>query len=238
VTKSHLAQHGHALAWQELPALVIVLLGGFATYFVSRVFLKLKNHSDHQYTDFRSRDTAEFAAAAGGMTVSFTWTPADTSGASDSWISFEAGLNDFDQQYAVTNGSTDSGILLKNAGGAGTTGVQTFADGSASGTDMGFAEASSHLVSLVYQFNSFADATPVTLTAYVDGSVNATSSFSWNGTGGAQYLALDTNDNTGTSEDISDFSVIAGVPEPSSVGLASSPAADDLPDELWARRVW
>jgi L-rhamnose-H+ transport protein len=51
-------QHGTAGLWQGLPALVVVLAGGFTTNFIWCVILNFRNHTGHQY--FRSEILGEF----------------------------------------------------------------------------------------------------------------------------------------------------------------------------------
>lgn len=63
VAARHLTAHGRSPIWQGLPALVVVLLGGFTTNFVWCVILNIKNRTGHQYAAFRTRDVAEVSAA-------------------------------------------------------------------------------------------------------------------------------------------------------------------------------
>jgi L-rhamnose-H+ transport protein len=47
--KATSVRHGTADLWQGLPALVVVLLGGFTTNFFWCLFLNLRNHSSYEY---------------------------------------------------------------------------------------------------------------------------------------------------------------------------------------------
>lgn len=48
-------QHGTPVLWQGLPALVVLLLGGFTTNFIWCVFLNLRNRSGHEYISASAR---------------------------------------------------------------------------------------------------------------------------------------------------------------------------------------
>jgi L-rhamnose-H+ transport protein len=47
--KAESVRHGTAVLWQGLPALVVVLLGGFTTNFLWCLFLNIRNHSGFEY---------------------------------------------------------------------------------------------------------------------------------------------------------------------------------------------
>jgi len=47
--KAESVRHGTAVLWQGLPALVVVLLGGFTTNFLWCLFLNIRNHSGSEY---------------------------------------------------------------------------------------------------------------------------------------------------------------------------------------------
>jgi L-rhamnose-H+ transport protein len=57
-----LVRHGGSELWQNLPVLVVVLLGGFATNFLWCVTLNVKNRTAHQYMAMRTRAVAEISA--------------------------------------------------------------------------------------------------------------------------------------------------------------------------------
>lgn len=160
--------------------------------------------------NFASGAAGTAITAAGGMIISFNWTPPDTS---NNWISYSAGISDYNQQYSVVNGGTDSGIILEDNGT-----VQQFQKStSVPSGDFGFSDANpTHQVSLEYLFNSFADGSPVSFIATVDGTVAATQSFTWNGNSGANYMELDTNVHNGQ---LIGNLTISTVPEPTSFVL-------------------
>lgn len=64
-TKAHLLSLGHSDLWQNLPVLIVVLIGGFATNFVWCAFLHIKNRSAHEYFTPRIRNIAEISATEG-----------------------------------------------------------------------------------------------------------------------------------------------------------------------------
>jgi len=64
-TKTHLLSMGHSDLWQNLPVLIVVLLGGFATNFVWCVFLHIKNQSAHEYFTSRIPEISEISATEG-----------------------------------------------------------------------------------------------------------------------------------------------------------------------------
>ena len=47
--KALTVKHGTSSIWQGLPALIVVLLGGFTTNFIWCVILNVRNHTGHQY---------------------------------------------------------------------------------------------------------------------------------------------------------------------------------------------
>ena len=60
--RTHLLQHGRADLWQNLPVLVVVLLGGFTTNFIWCVILNIKNRTGHEYLNLRKTAVAEVSA--------------------------------------------------------------------------------------------------------------------------------------------------------------------------------
>ena len=153
--------------------------------------------------------------AAGGFTVSFGWTPANTT--SDDWIYFVAGgdpADSFGYGYSLQalSGNTSSGIILKNNGG-----VQAFSAGS-TGPSGSFTPASYNTVSLTYKFTSFAAGAPVSLSATVDGTPVITGdAFNW--TSANNYLDLGTYQSAGGL--INNFEITT-VPEPSTWAMVSA----------------
>jgi L-rhamnose-H+ transport protein len=53
--KAESVRHGTAVLWQGLPALVVVLLGGFTTNFIWCAFLNIRNRSGYEYFSSYSR---------------------------------------------------------------------------------------------------------------------------------------------------------------------------------------
>jgi L-rhamnose-H+ transport protein len=67
LTLQSIHAHGASDLWQNLPVLIVILLGGFCTNFAWCVYLNVKNRTAHQYVNFRPRQAAEIAAAEGMM---------------------------------------------------------------------------------------------------------------------------------------------------------------------------
>jgi L-rhamnose-H+ transport protein len=62
IGRTQLLQHGRADLWQNLPVLVVVLLGGFTTNFIWCVILNIKNRTGHEYLNLRKTAVAEVSA--------------------------------------------------------------------------------------------------------------------------------------------------------------------------------
>jgi hypothetical protein len=161
--------------------------------------------------NWASSPGASAITAAGGFTVSFGWAPPNTT--SDDWIYFAAGADPSDSfgygySLQVLSANTASGIILANNGN-----VQTF-NGGASGPSGTFATQAANVVTLTYNFTSWAAGAPVTMSAAVNGNtVISGDSFAWaSGDAGANYLDLGTYQTAGGL--INNFE-IATVPEPS-----------------------
>jgi hypothetical protein len=170
---------------------------------------------NHDY-DWSTGAAGAAILTAGGMDISFDWTPPENT--SSNWISYSVGITPggVDKAFEVVSTATDSGILLRDNGG-----VQSFATGVGSGTDTAFsATPLTHHVDLAYSFTSFTDGSPVSVVATVDGNVAATETFAWNGNGGVQYMEL-ASANTGSNTPLIDnFAVnTLSVPEPTSLSL-------------------
>lgn len=141
----------------------------------------------------------------GGMKVSFDWTSADNT--SGNWVSFCVGVNTAtDPALRIIEAGTDSGILLRNNGGA-----QVFKLGVGGATATFGVTSLTHHVDLNYAFTSFADGTSVTLNAYVDSVLVISQSFNWNGNAGVQNMEIASVAN-GTK--IDNFSVTSFAPPP------------------------
>jgi len=63
--KQHLLAHGGSDLWQNLPVLVVVLLGGFTTNFIWCVLLNLRNRSGREYLGLPAKTAAELGATEG-----------------------------------------------------------------------------------------------------------------------------------------------------------------------------
>ncbi len=62
ISRAALAAHGGSDLWQNLPVLVVVLLGGFTTNFIWCVLLNVRNRTGHQYLNFSRTNVAEISA--------------------------------------------------------------------------------------------------------------------------------------------------------------------------------
>ncbi|HRJ73314.1 MAG TPA: L-rhamnose/proton symporter RhaT, partial [Terrimicrobiaceae bacterium] len=62
ISRATLAAHGGSDLWQNLPVLVVVLLGGFTTNFLWCVILNVRNRTGHQYVSFSRTEVAEISA--------------------------------------------------------------------------------------------------------------------------------------------------------------------------------
>lgn len=67
VAKDVLAQSGGNPLWQNLPVLVVVLLGGFTTNFIWCVILNIRNRSTQEYLSLRPAAVSAVSAAEGVM---------------------------------------------------------------------------------------------------------------------------------------------------------------------------
>ncbi len=68
LAKESLSRHNRADLWQNLPVLIVVLLGGFTTNFIWCVMLNIKNRSGHEYFTAERTTVAEMAATEGVAT--------------------------------------------------------------------------------------------------------------------------------------------------------------------------
>lgn len=62
ISRATLAAQGGSDLWQNLPVLVVVLLGGFTTNFIWCVILNVRNRTGHQYLGFSPTEAAEIRA--------------------------------------------------------------------------------------------------------------------------------------------------------------------------------
>lgn len=166
--------------------------------------------------DWSAGSTGAAITAAGGMQISFNWTAGDTT--SGNWIFLALG-NGGDISYnnlRILNSTTESGILFKNSGAS-----QIFNNGASGGTAGSYTPSSvNHLVTIDYNFNSWAAGAPVTMSAIVDGNLVGTDTFNWNATSG-QYLDIGTY---GNNNNLIDNFMIATAPEPTTWALVAGGA--------------
>ena len=160
--------------------------------------------------DWASGTTGSTILNAGGVRISFDWTPTVSDA---NWIAFNIGHDSSDPNQRLISADTDSAILFRNDGSAG----QVFDSGAGSNvagftnTDLGTPR---HVV-IDYLFDSFADGTALTLNATVDGTlVYSGSAGQWAGNGGALHMELETN-----SGELIDNLSISAVPEPATLAL-------------------
>jgi L-rhamnose-H+ transport protein len=64
LTRQVLLDHGRSVLWQNLPVLILILIGGFYTNFGWCLFLNLKNRSWHEYLNTRHRRLGTASAPA------------------------------------------------------------------------------------------------------------------------------------------------------------------------------
>lgn len=158
---------------------------------------------------------ASAITTAGGFTVSFNWVPNDTT--ANNWIYFAAGADpadSFGYGYAnvIWSSKTASGIILANNGN-----VQTFHGSGTAVNTSSFTPTLNNLVTLTYNFNSWAAGAPVTLTAAVNGTtIISGDSFAWNSAqSGSNYLNLGSYQESNLIGPIT----ITTVPEPTTWAL-------------------
>ena len=167
--------------------------------------------------DWSTSPGATDITAAGGMSVSFNWTSADTT--SGNWIFVEAGASSSSQTTGGGSGSYTSpyfngggsGILFKNNGGTGYTG------GTGSAPGFSVAGGASHTVTLDYSFTSWAVGAPVTVSAIVDGNVAATDSYTWQNA--YNYISIGTYQENGNV--LSNLEITT-VPEPTTWAIMAA----------------
>ncbi len=160
---------------------------------------------------------ASAITAAGGVTISFNWTAADTTSAD--WIFLEMGASltsqtsgGYGYSSPIFSSGNSGGVFIKNSGGVG-----AFNNGVQQTSGPGFTPASvNHLVSVEFDFNSFTAGSAVSMTAVVDGTTVQTDSFTWQNN--YNYINLGTYQENGNV--ISNFQ-ISTVPEPTTVAIAA-----------------
>jgi hypothetical protein len=163
---------------------------------------------NNQY-DWSTSAAAPSILSAGGMSISFDWTPPDTS---SEWIDLSAGDSNPNNAYNFLS-AADVATLVRNNGG-----TATFSDSGATAvTTPGWAGASnlpqSYHVEFDLLFNSFAIGSPVTMNTYVGGQLAATETASWSY--GYNYISI----GTASGGPLLDNLVVATVPEPASLSV-------------------
>lgn len=160
---------------------------------------------NNQY-DWSTSSAASAITAAGGMSISFNWTPPD---ASTEWIDLSAGDSNPDNAYNFLS-NADVAALIRNNGG-----TATFSDsGPTAVSTAGWSDGlTSHHVEYDLLFNSFSNGSPVTMNAYVDGQLAASETAAWSH--GFNYISIGSATNGPLLSDL----VVATVPEPASLSL-------------------
>lgn len=163
--------------------------------------------------DFAAGASGATILGDGGLLVEFDWIPADNT--QDAWISANIGFlgqEAGEPVYRVNEPQTDFGILFRNAGG-----TQHFDNGAAvTGNTFDVSLLAPRHVSLLYSFNSFADGTDVTASAFVDGvEILDDYVFQWDNNNGSLYFELGTL-AIGTKID---NLMVSSIPEPSTAGI-------------------
>jgi len=177
--------------------------------------------------DWSSGAAGAAITASGGMQIDFDWT-ADENTSGD-WISYNVGITpNSDTSLRVINTGTDYGILFQDNGG-----FQSFTNGTmvSSGAAGTFDVTSlSRHVTLDYAFTSWADGSPVTVTAYVNGNLITSQTFKWNANSGIQNMEIS---SYAAHSAIDNFSVQTFAPPP----YINVSAASDSPATVYAGRT-
>jgi hypothetical protein len=175
-----------------------------------RVRFQVASQAD-SWLSFGSGAVGSSILADGGLRVEFDWISGNTT--SDNWIAVDIGGSPqsvTEPNLRVNDGATDAAILFRYRGA-----TQIFDNGGATeGGAFAPLVGTRHVV-VDYLFNSFADGSPVTMNASIDGTQvwSATSStFDWNNNGGAIYLELESHEDT-KLDNVS----VSTIPEPSTI---------------------
>jgi PKD repeat protein len=165
--------------------------------------------------DWASGTAGSTITTAGGMQIDFDWTAANNT--SGDWIAYSVGITpNSDVNLRILNSGTDSGIIFRNNGSA--TVFQNGTGGASANFDV---SSLTRHVTLLYAFTSFADGSPVVLTASINGTQVMSQSFTWNGHSGVQNMEISSYAN-GTR--IDNFTVSAVAP-PITLSLAADTTA-------------
>jgi hypothetical protein len=150
--------------------------------------------------------------ADGGLRFEFDWIAGNNTSAN--WVAFDIGHNGElagEPGFRVNEASNDLGILFRFDGTNIDAGAQIFDNSVLIGTGT-FSPSIIGLRHVVidYLFNSFADGTPVTVIAKMNGADVYTGGFQWSGNAGQLYMELETLEST-----VIDNVSVSSVPEPS-----------------------
>ncbi|HWB02630.1 MAG TPA: hypothetical protein VG796_06360 [Verrucomicrobiales bacterium] len=146
--------------------------------------------------------------AAGGLRIEFDWIAGNNT--SDNWVAFDVGHSSEsagEPGFRVNHGETDLGILFRYDGRTEIfdNGVNLGPGGTLASPIVGLRH-----IMIDYRFNSFADGSPVTISAWESGSNLYNGAFTWSGNAGQFYMELETIQNT-----LIDNFTVSTVPEPS-----------------------
>ncbi|MFT4550677.1 MAG: hypothetical protein ACI8XO_001632 [Verrucomicrobiales bacterium] len=144
--------------------------------------------------DWATGDVGAKILADGGLRIEFDWDAGND--ASPNWISVNVGHNNEaagEPAFRVNEGSNDIGILFRFNGQS-----ELFDNGANLGAQGSFTPTIGlRHVKLDYAFSSFADGTPVTMTAEVDGTqVYTGNPFTWDGNAGEFFMEIGTLEST------------------------------------------
>lgn len=151
--------------------------------------------------------------AAGGFQVTFDWTH---DGTSTEWVGFKVGTINGDN--FVIDPSVDHAMLIRqNLNGAGQW-TEQWDNGNATGGVISYnpvvGTVTTYPVVLSYAFDSFADGSPVNMTAVVNGIEVASDTFTWDGNGGELRMELE----SGVTQLVDNLMISTlPVPEPATV---------------------
>lgn len=159
--------------------------------------------------DWASGPTGAEILGAGGFFVTFDYIPPAATGSN--WVSWQVGTANADS--GVNAGTTDYGILFRQGGG--TERWQAGSNLGAGGSFTSSGGALPHNVRIRFDFDSFADGTPVLATSWVDGVQVASDMFTWNNNNGELRMELG---STGAGHRIDNL-MISSIPEPTRAAL-------------------
>jgi hypothetical protein len=179
------------------------------------------NTTAETWHDWATSPAAAQILSEGGLRVEFDWIAGNN--VSENWVAFNIGHNAEgagEPGFRVNDGSNDVGILFRFSGA-----TQVFDNGVAQPGAGNFpATIGPRHVMVDYGFTSFADGSPVSMKAWVDGvTVFESNTFTWAGNSGQLYMELETLENTRI-----DNLAISTIPEPSVAALAGFCAAGVL----------